>query len=91
MKKDLTLGERMVRQKFNPSGAGNINFAKKTFAETINILDALQMEMLQKADIIDDNEEKVLTIEEINNAFYYAKSYLQSASMMTVFGLTAID
>ena len=91
MKKDLTLGERMVRQKFNPSGAGNVNFAKQTFADTIDKLDALHLEMLEKAEVIEDEEEKRLTIEEINNSMYYAKSYIQSASMHTVFALTSIE
>lgn len=91
MKKDMTLGERMVRQKFNPSGAGNINFAKTTFAEAINNIDALHLEMLTKAEIIEDEEEKRLTIEEINGSMYYAKSYIQSASMHTVFALTSIS
>jgi len=40
--RELTLGEKTVRSKFNPSGSGNVNFFKNMVAKAIDVADTLR-------------------------------------------------
>lgn len=86
---EMIKGERMVRKNFNPSGNEVIERAKGMAASIIDNFETMRIAKLTDAESIECNETKILKINEINCAFDYAQSYIQSASQSAVFGLTS--